>query len=61
MEKWILVISMIINLQDDKEWEQQQAVIEPAFNQLMQFKMEMETMEECWETAAIIEGETLVV
>ena len=46
MEKWILVISMIINLQDDKEWEQQREVIEPAFNQLMQFKMEMETMEE---------------
>ena len=23
MEKWILIVSMIINLQDDKEWEQQ--------------------------------------
>ncbi len=61
MEKWILVISMIINLQDDKEWEQQREVIEPAFNQLMQFKMEMPTMEECWETAANIEGATLVL
>ena len=61
MEKWILVISMIINLQDDKEWEHQREVIEPAFNQLMQFKMEMETMEECWETAANIECATLVL
>ena len=61
MEKWILVISMIINLQDDKEWEQQQEVIEPAFNQLMQFKMAVPTMEECWETAANIEGATLVL
>ena len=61
MEKWILVNSMIINLQDDKEWEQHQEVIEPAFNQLMQFKMSMETMEECWETAANIEGATLVL
>ena len=61
MEKWILVISMIINLQDDKEWEQQQAVIEPAFNQLMQFKMAVPSMEECWETASNIEGATLVI
>ena len=61
MEKWILVISMIINLQDDKEWEQQREVIEQAFNQLMQFKMEMETMDECGETAANIEGATLVL
>ena len=44
---------MIINLQDDKEWEQQRAVIEPAFNQFMQFKMAVPTMEECWETAPI--------
>ena len=63
MEKWILVISMIINLQDDKEWEQQQAVIEPAFNQLMQFKMDLgfESMEDCWEAAANIEGSTYVM
>ncbi len=63
MEKWILVISMIINLQDDKEWEQQRAVIEPAFNQLMQFKMDLgfESMEDCWEAAANIEGSTYVM
>ena len=61
MEKWILIVNLIVNLQDDKEWEQQREVIEPAFNQLMQFKMEMETMEECWETAANIEGATLVL
>ena len=61
MEKWILIVSMVINLQNDKEWEQQREVIEPAFNQLMQFKMEMETMEECWGTAANIEGATLVL
>ena len=63
MEKWILIISMVINLQDDKEWEQQQAVIEPAFNQLMQFKMDLgfESMEDCWESAANIEGATYVM
>ena len=63
MEKWILVISMIINLQDDKEWEQQREVIEPAFNQLMQFKMDLgfESMEDCWEAAANIEGSTYVM
>ena len=63
MEKWILIVSMIINLQDDKEWEQQQAVIEPAFNQLMQFKMDLgfESMEDCWESAANIEGSTYVM
>ena len=63
MEKWILIVSMIINLQDDKEWEQQQEVIEPAFNQLMQFKMDLgfESMEDCWEAAANIEGSTYVM
>ncbi len=63
MEKWILIVSMVINLQDDKEWEQQQAVIEPAFNQLMQFKMDLgfESMEDCWEAAANIEGSTYVM
>ncbi len=63
MEKWILIVSMIINLQDDKEWEQQRAVIEPAFNQLMQFKMDLgfESMEDCWEAAANIEGSTYVM
>ncbi len=63
MEKWILIVSMIINLQDDKKWEQQRAVIEPAFNQLMQFKMDLgfESMEDCWEAAANIEGSTYVM
>ena len=61
MEKWILIVSMIINLQDDKEWEQQRAVIEPSFNQLMQFKMAVPTMEECWEAAANIDGVTYVL
>ena len=63
MEKWILIVSMVINLQDDKEWEQQQAVIEPAFNQLMQFKMDLgfESMEDCWEAAANIDGVTYVL
>ena len=63
MEKWILIVSMVINLQDDKEWEQQQAGIEPAFNQLMQFKMDLgfESMEDCWEAAANIEGSTYVM
>ena len=63
MEKWILILSMVINLQDDKEWEQQQEVIEPAFNQLMQFKMDLgfESMEDCWESAANIEGATYVM
>ena len=63
MEKWILIVSMIINLQDDKEWQQQQEVIEPAFNQLMQFKMDLgvESMEDCCEAAANIEGSTYVM
>ena len=63
MEKWILIVSMIINLQDDKEWQQQQEVSEPAFNQLMQFKMDLgfESMEDCWEAAANIEGSTYVM
>ena len=63
MEKWILIVSMIINLQDDKEWQQQQEVIEPAFNQLMQFKMDLgfESMEDCLEAAANIEGSTYVM
>ena len=63
MEKWILIVSMVINLQDDKEWEQQQAVIEPAFNQLMQFKMDLgfESMEDCWEAAANIDGVTYIL
>ena len=61
MEKWILIVSMIINLQDDKEWQQQQEVIEPAFNQLMQFKMDLGFVEECWEAAANIDGVTYVL
>ena len=37
MEKWILIVNMIITMQGDNEPEIKQAVIEPAFNQLMKF------------------------
>ena len=63
MEKWILIVNMIITMQGDNEPEIKQAVIEPAFNQLMKFQMDLgfKSMEECWETAANIEGATLVL
>ena len=63
MEKWILIVNMIIIMQGDNEPEIKQAVIEPAFNQLMQFKMDLgfESMEDCWEAAANIEGSTYVM
>jgi len=61
MEKWILILNLIINVQSDEEWKPKQAVIEPSFNQLMQFKMTMGSMEECWETAANIDGATYVL
>ena len=61
MEKWILIVNLIVNLQGDEEWEPRQAVIEPSFNQLMQFKMQMNSMEECWETAANIDGVTYIL
>ena len=42
--KWLLIVNLIVNLQGDEEWETRQAVIEPSFNQLMQFKMQMNSM-----------------
>ncbi len=59
--KWLLIVNLIVNLQGDEEWEARQAVIEPSFNQLMQFKMQMNSMEECWETAANIDGVTYIL
>ena len=47
MVQWILIINLVINMSNDEEWKSKRAVIEPAFNQLMQFKMTMKTMEEC--------------
>ena len=41
MEKWILIVNMIITMQGDNEPEIKQAVIEPAFNQLMKFQMDL--------------------
>ena len=63
MEKWILIINMIITMQGDNEPEIKQAVIEPSFNQLMKFQMDLgfESMEDCWEAAANIEGSTYVM
>tara|TARA_Y100000996_G_scaffold125886_1_gene95176 strand:+ start:1052 stop:1282 length:231 start_codon:yes stop_codon:yes gene_type:complete len=63
MEKWILIVNLIVNLQNDKEWEPRQAVIQPSFNQLMKFELDLgfTSMEECWEAAANIEGATLVL
>ena len=63
MEKWILIVNMIITMQGDNEPEIKQAVIEPSFNQLMKFQMDLgfESMEECWEAAANIEGSTYVM
>ena len=63
MEKWILIVNMIITMQGDNEPEIKQAVIEPAFNQLMQFKMDLgfESMEDCWEAAANIDGVTYIL
>ena len=54
MVQWILIVNLIINISNDE-------VITPAFNQLMQFKMPMKTMEECWETSANIDGVTYVL
>ena len=59
--KWLLIVNLIVNLQGDEEWEARQAVIEPSFNQLMQFKMQMNSMEECWETVANIDGVTYIL
>ena len=63
MEKWILIVNMIITMQGDNEPEIKQAVIEPSFNQLMKFQMDLgfESMEDCWEAAANIEGSTYVM
>ena len=63
MEKWILIINMIITMQGDNEPEIKQAVIEPSFNQLMKFQMDLgfKSMEECWEAAANIDGVTYVL
>ena len=61
MIQWILIVNLIVNISNDEEWKSKQAVITPAFNQLMQFKMPMKTMEECWETAANIDGVTYVL
>ena len=63
MEKWILIINLIINLQNDKEWEPRQAVIEPSFNQLMTFELDLgfTSMEECWESSANIDGAAYVL
>ena len=63
MEKWILIVNMIITMQGDNEPEIKQAVIEPSFNQLMKFQMDLgfESMEDCWEAAAIIDGVTYVL
>ena len=54
MVQWILIVNLIINISNDE-------VITPAFNQLMQFKMPMKTMEECWETSDNIDGVTYVL
>jgi hypothetical protein len=54
MIQWILIVNLIINISNDE-------VITPAFNQLMQFKMPMKTMEECWETSANIDGVTYIL
>ena len=54
MVQWILIVNLIINISNDE-------VITPAFNQLMQFKMPMKTMEECWETSANIDGVTYIL
>ena len=63
MEIWILIVNMIITMQGDNEPEIKQAVIEPSFNQLMKFQMDLgfESMEDCWEAAANIEGSTYVM
>ena len=54
MEKWILIVNMIITMQGDNAPEIKPAVIDPAFNQLMKFQMDLgfKSMEECWEAAA---------
>ena len=60
MVEWILIVNLIISVSNDEI-----APVEPitayAFNQLMQFKMSMESMEKCWETAANINGATYVL
>ena len=63
MEKWILNINMIITKQGDNQPEIKEADIEASFNQLMKFQMDLgfESMEDCWEAAANIDGVTYVL